>query len=152
MPPETYIFLPHMFSQRRVAANTFIARAQILEYSTNDSKISIQYGDGGVDRSSHGSIVCLIEREGMRVTRGQQRQPVLAPGGRTHGAARLEQCPNRPAAEGRNPEEIVTHYAPFCFLLIGLTHAAAALLAFQIFVIQNKEQKIRPGSKLDCYS
>jgi hypothetical protein len=45
---------------------------------------------------------------------------------------------NRPAAEGRSPEEIVTHYAPFCFFLIGLTYAGAALLAFQIFVIQDQ--------------
>jgi hypothetical protein len=45
---------------------------------------------------------------------------------------------NRPAAEGRSPEEIVTHYAPLCFFLIGLTYAAAALLAFQIFVIHSQ--------------
>jgi hypothetical protein len=45
---------------------------------------------------------------------------------------------NRPAAAGRSPEEIVTHYAPLCFFLIGLTYAAAALLAFHTFVIQHK--------------
>ncbi|MEI8290875.1 MAG: hypothetical protein WCH99_15535 [Verrucomicrobiota bacterium] len=45
---------------------------------------------------------------------------------------------NQPANEGRSPEEIVTHYAPFCFFLIGLTYAAAALLAFQLFVIEHK--------------
>jgi hypothetical protein len=42
---------------------------------------------------------------------------------------------NRPASEGRSPEEIVTYYAPLCFFLIGLTYAAAALLAFQTFVV-----------------
>ena len=42
---------------------------------------------------------------------------------------------NRPAREGRSPEEIVTHYAPFCFFLIGLTFAASSLLAFQTIVI-----------------
>lgn len=45
---------------------------------------------------------------------------------------------NRPAAEGRSPEEIVTHYAPFCFFLIGLTYAAASLLAFQFFVVRHQ--------------
>ena len=45
----------------------------------------------------------------------------------------------QPAGGGRrSPEEIVTHYAPVCFFLIGLTYAASALLAFHIFVIQNK--------------
>lgn len=52
---------------------------------------------------------------------------------------------NRPAAEGRSPEEIVTHYAPFCFFLIGLTYAAAALLAFQVFVIQHKSDPATIG-------
>ena len=45
---------------------------------------------------------------------------------------------NRPAAEGRSPEEIVTHYAPLCFFLIGLTYAAGALLAFQTFVVHQQ--------------
>jgi hypothetical protein len=45
---------------------------------------------------------------------------------------------NRPSAEGRSPEEIVTHYAPGCFFLIGLCYAAAALLAFQVFVVQHE--------------
>jgi hypothetical protein len=52
---------------------------------------------------------------------------------------------NRPAAEGRSPEEIVTHYAPFCFFLIGLTYAGAALLAFQFFVIQDKSDWVTIG-------
>jgi hypothetical protein len=52
---------------------------------------------------------------------------------------------NRPAAEGRRPEEIVTHYAPFCFFLIGLTYAGAALLAFQFFVIQDKSDWVTIG-------
>ena len=45
---------------------------------------------------------------------------------------------NRPAAEGRSPEEIVTHYAPLCFFLLGLTYAAGALLAFEAFVVHQK--------------
>ena len=45
---------------------------------------------------------------------------------------------NPPAAEGRSPEEIVTHYAPLCFFLIGLTYAAGALFAFQTFVVHHK--------------
>lgn len=45
---------------------------------------------------------------------------------------------NRPAAEGRSPEEIVTHYAPLCFFLLGLTYAAGALLAFQTFVVHQQ--------------
>jgi hypothetical protein len=45
---------------------------------------------------------------------------------------------NKPAAANRSPEEIATHYAPVCFFLIGLTYAASALLAFHVFVIQNK--------------
>lgn len=45
---------------------------------------------------------------------------------------------SRPAAEGRSPEEIVSHYAPLCFFLIGLTYAAGALLAFQTFVVHHK--------------
>ena len=45
---------------------------------------------------------------------------------------------SRPAAEGRSPEEIVTHYAPLCFFLIGLTYAAGALLAFHTFVLNHK--------------
>jgi hypothetical protein len=45
---------------------------------------------------------------------------------------------NRPAAEGRSPEEIVTHYAPLCFFLIGLTYSAGALLAFQTFVVNHQ--------------
>ncbi len=52
---------------------------------------------------------------------------------------------NRPATEKRSPEEIVTHYAPFCFFLIGLTYAAAALLAFQTFVIRHKVDPISVG-------
>ena len=52
---------------------------------------------------------------------------------------------NRPATERRSPEEIVTHYAPFCFFLIGLTYAAAALLAFQTFVIRHKVDPISVG-------
>jgi len=47
---------------------------------------------------------------------------------------------NRPASQGRSPEEIVTHYAPFCFFLIGLTYAASGLLAFQTIVI-NRDTK-----------
>lgn len=50
----------------------------------------------------------------------------------------MVQIYNRPAAEGRSPEEIVTHYAPVCFFLIGLAYAAAALLAFHTFVIEHK--------------
>jgi hypothetical protein len=49
----------------------------------------------------------------------------------------VEIC-NRPAAEGRSPEEIVTHYAPLCFFLLGLTYAAGALLAFQTFVVHQQ--------------
>ncbi|MGD0815598.1 MAG: hypothetical protein ABSA83_18550 [Verrucomicrobiota bacterium] len=45
---------------------------------------------------------------------------------------------SRPAAQGRSPEEIVTHYAPLCFFLLGLTYAAGALLAFQTFVVHHK--------------
>ncbi len=40
---------------------------------------------------------------------------------------------NRPAAEGRSPEEIVTH----CFFLIGATYAAGALVAFETFVVKH---------------
>lgn len=42
---------------------------------------------------------------------------------------------NRPARQGRSPEEIVTYYAPLCFFMIGLTYAAGSLLAFQTLVI-----------------
>jgi hypothetical protein len=52
-----------------------------------------------------------------------------------HGMVEIH---NRPAAEGRSSEEIVTHYAPLCFFLIGLTYAAGALLAFQTFVVHLK--------------
>jgi hypothetical protein len=45
---------------------------------------------------------------------------------------------SRSAAERRSPEEIVTHYAPLCFFLLGLTYAAGALLAFQTFVVHHK--------------
>jgi hypothetical protein len=45
---------------------------------------------------------------------------------------------NAPAAEDRGPEAIVTHYAPLCFFLIGLTYAAAALLAFQTFTVHHQ--------------
>ena len=49
---------------------------------------------------------------------------------------------NRPAREGRSPEEIVTHYAPLCFFLIGLTYAASSLLAFQIIVINGNTKSM----------
>jgi len=52
---------------------------------------------------------------------------------------------NRPATDGRSPEEIVTHYAPVCFFLIGLTYAAASLIAFQMFVIQHKIDPVSVG-------
>lgn len=42
---------------------------------------------------------------------------------------------NGPAKKGRSPEEIVAHYAPLCFFLIGLTYAAAGVAAFQILVV-----------------
>jgi hypothetical protein len=45
---------------------------------------------------------------------------------------------NRPASQGRSPEEIVTHYAPLCFFLIGLTYAAGSLLTFQTIVINGE--------------
>jgi hypothetical protein len=45
---------------------------------------------------------------------------------------------NRPAAEGRSPEEIVTYYAPLCFSLLGLTYAAGSVLAFRVFVTQHQ--------------
>lgn len=44
---------------------------------------------------------------------------------------------NQPAAEGRSPEEIVTHYAPLCFFLLGLTYAVSALLAYDVLVVQH---------------
>lgn len=44
---------------------------------------------------------------------------------------------NRPAAEGRSPEEIVTYYAPLTFFLLGLTYAASCLLAFEVFAVRN---------------
>jgi len=56
-----------------------------------------------------------------------------------HGMVELD---NRPAREGRSPEEIVSHYAPLCFFLIGLTYAAAALLGFQVFVILQKTDAV----------
>jgi hypothetical protein len=43
---------------------------------------------------------------------------------------------NRPALEGRSPEEIVTHYAPICFFLIGLVYALGALLAYHTFLVR----------------
>lgn len=49
---------------------------------------------------------------------------------------------NRPAREGRSPEEIVTHYAPLCFSLIGLCYAASACLAFQVFVVQGRHDAV----------
>ncbi len=52
-----------------------------------------------------------------------------------HGMVEID---NRPSREGRSPEEIVTHYAPFCFFLIGLSYAAAALLGFEAFVIRHQ--------------
>jgi hypothetical protein len=45
---------------------------------------------------------------------------------------------NTPAADGRSPEAIVTRYAPLCFFLIGLTYAAACLLAFETFTVRRK--------------
>jgi hypothetical protein len=54
----------------------------------------------------------------------------------------IAEVDNRPAREGRSPEEIVTHYAPLCFFLIGLTYAAAALLGFQVFVILQKTDAV----------
>lgn len=46
---------------------------------------------------------------------------------------------NRPAREGRSPEEIVTHYAPLCFSLIGLAYAAGALLAYEQIVVRSSD-------------
>ncbi len=43
-----------------------------------------------------------------------------------------------PAADRRGPEAIVTRYAPLCFFLIGLTYAAASLLAFQTFTVRHQ--------------
>lgn len=45
---------------------------------------------------------------------------------------------NRPTREGRSPEEIVTHYAPLCFSLIGLTYAASALLAYEVVIVRGR--------------
>lgn len=42
---------------------------------------------------------------------------------------------NQPAAEGKSPEEIVTHYAPICFFLIGLTYAGSCLFAYHLFLV-----------------
>lgn len=43
---------------------------------------------------------------------------------------------NRPGRNNKSPEEIVTHYAPLCFFLLGITYAAAAVIAFYTFVVQ----------------
>ena len=56
-------------------------------------------GKNGVNRGSHGRIVCQIEWEGARISRGQQRQPVHAPGDREHRAACKEQSLNRRPAD-----------------------------------------------------
>jgi hypothetical protein len=45
---------------------------------------------------------------------------------------------NRPSKEGRSPEEIVTHYAPLCFSLIGLTYAAGALVAYEVVIVRGR--------------
>ena len=45
---------------------------------------------------------------------------------------------NAPAAAGRGPEAIVTHYAPLCFFLIGFSYAGAGLLAFQTFTVHHQ--------------
>jgi hypothetical protein len=45
---------------------------------------------------------------------------------------------NAPAAKSKGPEAIVTRYAPLCFFLIGLTYAAACLLAFHTFAIHHQ--------------
>jgi hypothetical protein len=50
---------------------------------------------------------------------------------------------NQPAAEGRSPEEIVTHYAPLCFFLIGFTYAIGVLLAYHTFLVR---QDLRAGA------
>jgi hypothetical protein len=54
-----------------------------------------------------------------------------------HGMVEIN---NRPTREGRSAEEIVAHYGPLCFFLIGLTYAAGSLLAFQALVIQGDTQ------------
>lgn len=51
---------------------------------------------------------------------------------------RLVEIVNRPAIEGRSPEEIVTHYAPLCFALMGLAYAGGGLVAYQTFVISSQ--------------
>lgn len=43
---------------------------------------------------------------------------------------------NRPASEGKGPEIVAFHYAPLCFFMIGLTYSTGALVAFQVFVVQ----------------
>jgi hypothetical protein len=43
---------------------------------------------------------------------------------------------NPPAAAGKSPAEIVTHYAPLCFPVIGVCYAAGALVAFEVFVLR----------------
>jgi len=45
---------------------------------------------------------------------------------------------NRPAAEGRSPAEIVTHYAPLCFFCLGWAYAAGSVLAFKTFVVDRQ--------------
>jgi hypothetical protein len=49
----------------------------------------------------------------------------------------VEICnPSTPKDKG--PEAIVTRYAPLCFFLIGFTYAAAALLAYNTFMIHHE--------------
>jgi hypothetical protein len=49
--------------------------------------------------------------------------------------AGLVEIDNRPARQGRSPEEIVTVYAPVCFFLIGAAYAAGVVLAYDTFVV-----------------
>ncbi len=44
---------------------------------------------------------------------------------------------NRPARQGRSPEEIVTYYAPLCFSLLGAAYAAGAALAYEFLVVRH---------------
>lgn len=45
---------------------------------------------------------------------------------------------NRPAREGRSAAEIVTHYAPLCFSLIGGGYAIGAVIAFRLLVVEQQ--------------
>lgn len=45
---------------------------------------------------------------------------------------------NAPGLQGKSPEEVVAHYVPVAFFLIGSTYALGALRAYELFVVQGR--------------